>query len=47
MNTVSQVSEGVVNMTLRIEVDSLDRLRGVLSRLNRLPSIIEARRDRG
>ena len=47
MNTVSQVSEGVANMTLRIEVDSLDRLRGVLSRLNRLPSIIEARRDRG
>ena len=47
MNTLSQVSEGVANMTLRIEVDSLDRLRGVLSRLNRLPSIIEARRDRG
>ena len=46
LSTHSHVNEGTASMQLRIEVDSLDRLSGVLSRLNRLPSVLEARRER-
>lgn len=46
LNTVSDTQQGTANMQLRIEVDSLDRLSGVLSRLNGLPNVMEARRER-
>ena len=46
LSTRSLVTEGTASMQLQIEVDSLDRLSNVLSRLNRLPSVLEARRER-
>ena len=45
VNTQSKVSEGTAEMRLNIEVDSLARLSGVLTRLNALSHVLEARRE--
>ena len=46
LSTQSDTQQGTAHMQLRIEVDSLTRLSGVLSRLNQLPNVLEARRER-
>jgi (p)ppGpp synthase/HD superfamily hydrolase len=46
MNTLAHAREGLVEMDIRITVHDLAELSTVLSRIQGLPSVISARRQR-
>ena len=46
VNTQSDRSDGSATMRLKVEVEGLSRLSGVLTRLSQLPYVLEARRER-
>lgn len=46
VNTLSDKTQHVANMTLTLEINDLDTLRKILSKINKLQNVIEVRRKR-
>jgi GTP pyrophosphokinase len=46
VNTLSDKDQHVANMTLTLEINDLDTLSKILSKINKLQNVIEVRRKR-